>query len=92
METGAHRGHPGNGSPVASGGLAKVWEANFQTQEADRARTDLEGSAPVDLPNYRRESDLGAPRIHGELLMVSFDLSERTIYRGIKRAPKTNNI
>ncbi len=30
----------------------------------------------------------GAPRIHGELRMVGFDLSERTISRWMKRAPK----
>src|SRR6201997_502844 len=30
----------------------------------------------------------GAPRIHGELLMLGFDVSERTIYRGMKRAPR----
>jgi putative transposase len=30
----------------------------------------------------------GAPRIHGELLMLGFDFSERTISRWIKRAPK----
>jgi len=29
----------------------------------------------------------GAPRIHGELLMLGFDLSERTISRWMKRAP-----
>jgi putative transposase len=30
----------------------------------------------------------GAPRIHGELLMLGFDLSERTISRWMKRAPR----
>jgi putative transposase len=30
----------------------------------------------------------GAPRIHGELLMLGFYLSERTISRWMKRAPK----
>jgi putative transposase len=30
----------------------------------------------------------GAPRIHGELLMLGFDLSERTISRWMKQAPK----
>jgi putative transposase len=30
----------------------------------------------------------GAPRIHGELLMLGFNLSERTISRWMKRAPK----
>jgi putative transposase len=28
----------------------------------------------------------GAPRIHGELLMLGFDVSERTISRWMKRA------
>src|SRR4029077_16999245 len=30
----------------------------------------------------------GAPRIHGELLMLGFDLSERTISRWMKRGPR----
>jgi putative transposase len=30
----------------------------------------------------------GAPRIHGELLMLGFDVSETTISRWMKRAPK----
>src|SRR6266436_3965551 len=30
----------------------------------------------------------GAPRIHGELLMLNFDISERTISRWMKRAPR----
>jgi putative transposase len=30
----------------------------------------------------------GAPRIHGELLMLGFDVSERTISRCMKRAPR----
>jgi putative transposase len=33
-------------------------------------------------------STWGAPRIHGELLMLGFDLSERTISRWMKRAPR----
>jgi hypothetical protein len=30
----------------------------------------------------------GAPRIHGELLLLGFDVSERTISRWMKRAPR----
>jgi len=30
----------------------------------------------------------GAPRIHGKLLMLGFDLSERTVSRSMKRAPR----
>jgi len=36
----------------------------------------------VENPNW------GAPRIHGELRMLGFDLSERTISRWMKRAPR----
>src|SRR6267143_6241529 len=30
----------------------------------------------------------GAPRIHGELLMLGFDVSERTVSRWMRRAPR----
>jgi putative transposase len=33
----------------------------------------------------------GAPRIHGELLMLGFDLSERTVSRWMKRAPRKSD-
>src|SRR6202007_3322846 len=33
----------------------------------------------------------GAPRIHGALLMLGFDVSERTISRWMKRAPRDPN-
>jgi putative transposase len=33
-------------------------------------------------------STWGAPRIHGELLMLGFNISERTISRWMKRAPR----
>ncbi len=33
----------------------------------------------------------GAPRIHGELLMLGFDVSERTISRWMRRSPRDPN-
>jgi hypothetical protein len=33
-------------------------------------------------------STWGAPRIHGELLMLGFDVCERSISRWMKRAPQ----
>lgn len=30
----------------------------------------------------------GAPRVHGELLMLGFDISERTVSRWMRRAPR----
>jgi len=34
----------------------------------------------------------GAPRIHGELLMLGFDVSERTISRWMRRAPRDSDL
>jgi len=34
----------------------------------------------------------GAPRIHGELLKLGFDLSERSVSRWIRRAPQTEEL
>jgi putative transposase len=34
-------------------------------------------------------SNWGAPRIHGELKMLGFDLSERTVLRWMRRAPRS---
>jgi putative transposase len=36
----------------------------------------------------RENPTWGAPRVHGELLMLGFDLSERTASRWMKRAPR----
>jgi len=36
----------------------------------------------------RENPTWGAPRMHGELLMLGFDVSERTISRWMKRAPR----
>jgi putative transposase len=33
----------------------------------------------------------GAPRIHGELSMLGFDVSERTVLRWMRRAPRNQN-
>jgi len=49
------------------------------------------------MPEFRRRPNVehfltdctaGAPRIHGELSMPGFELSERTVSRWMKRAPK----
>jgi len=66
-------------------------ETDFESEEADREKTDAEAGAAVDLPDGRREynnTTWGAPRIHGELLMLGFDISERTISRWMKQAPR----
>src|SRR5690349_8240468 len=39
-------------------------------------------------PMVAEDPTWGAPRIHGELLMLGFDVSERTISRWLRRAPR----
>jgi putative transposase len=34
----------------------------------------------------------GAPRIHGELEMLGFDISERSVLRWMRRAPRTPDL
>ncbi len=43
----------------------------------------------IDLPHGYRKSYWGAPRIHGELLKLGFDLSEPTVSRWLRKAPRT---
>jgi transposase InsO family protein len=43
---------------------------------------DLVFRMVIEIPSW------GAPRIHGELLMLGFDVSERTISRWMRRAPR----
>lgn len=43
---------------------------------------------PTPRPRPLPRSGWGAPRIHGELLMLGFDVSERTISRWMRRAPR----
>jgi hypothetical protein len=47
-----------------------------------------QGSEGTDLPHGRRELNVGAPRIHGELKMLGLDISERTVLRWMRKAPR----
>src|SRR5436853_7613339 len=69
-------------------GFAMYWRAISRGRRiVGRRRTskevrDLIFRMVADNPTW------GAPRIHGELLMLGFDLSERIISRWMKRAPR----
>jgi len=61
----------------------------FRDTELDGQKVRESGTACPDLPHGDREPDLGAPRIHGELKMLGFEISERTVLRWIRRAPRS---
>lgn len=51
----------------------------------------LEPITSADLTRFRvvaEKPTWGAPRIHGGLMKLGFDLSERTVLRWMRRAPK----
>ena len=69
-------------------GFALYWRAISRTRHVfgrkriSKEVRDLIFRMVVENPTW------GAPRIHGELLMLGFDVSERTISRWIRRAPR----
>jgi hypothetical protein len=78
---------------VASGSCGELGRSGG----SQGAKRPPSGSAATSLYCYGRRRFLrlvadnpswGAPRIHGELLMLGFDVAETTISRWMKRAPK----
>jgi putative transposase len=88
METVTQRRHAGNCRALAPGWLPNVLEADFEDSKVDWEKANSQRGSRVDLPMVQENPTWGAPRIHGELLMLGFDLSERTISRWMKRAPR----
>jgi hypothetical protein len=62
--------------------LCKVWNPVGGGRRISQQVRELIFQMVADNPSW------GAPRIHGELLMLGFDVSETTISRWMKRAPK----
>jgi putative transposase len=61
--------------------LSKIHKPRGRARISNEIR-DLIFCISVENPTW------GAPRIHGELLMLGFDVAERTISRWMKRAPR----
>ena len=69
-------------------GFAMYWRAISRGRRiVGRRRTSKEVRDLI-FRMVAENSTWGAPRIHGELLMLGFDISERTISRRMKRAPR----
>src|SRR4029077_19446673 len=69
-------------------GFAMYWRGISRSRRiVGRRRTSQEVRDLISRM-VAENSTWGAPRIHGELLMLGFDISERTISRWMKRAPR----
>jgi putative transposase len=62
--------------------LSKVWRPCGGRRRISKEIQDLIFQMVTENPMW------GAPRIHGELLMLGFDVSERTISRWMRKAPR----
>jgi hypothetical protein len=88
METGFADRYSGNPNSLASRRIQDVLELAFPSSEHHGTKASCKRNTSVDFSHGGRVSDLGAPRIHGELLKLGFDLSERPVSRWVQRAPK----
>ena len=61
----------------------------LEVAPAGRATADRNGAARVDPADERRKSTLGAPRIHGELLKLGFEVAQSSVakYMVKRRGP-----
>ena len=62
--------------------LSRVWRPHSGRHRISKEIRDLI------FQMVAENSTWGAPRIHGELLMLGFDVSERTISRWMRKAPR----
>jgi hypothetical protein len=88
METGTHRRQPGDGCALAPIGFALYWRAISKAHRVVGRRRMSKEVRDLIFRMVAENPTWGAPRIHGELLMLGFEVSERTISRWIRRAPR----
>jgi putative transposase len=69
-------------------GFALYWQAISRTRRIVCRRRISKEVRDLIFRMTGENPTWGAPRIHGELLMLGFDVSERTISRWMRRAPR----
>ena len=69
-------------------GFALYWRAISKAHQLVGRRRISKAVRDLIFRMVTENPSWGAPRIHGELLMLGFDVSERTISRWIRRAPR----
>src|SRR5215469_13229100 len=71
-------------------GFAMYWRAISRTRGVIGRKHIPKEARDLIFRMVAENPTWGAPRIHGELLMLGFDLSERTISRWMERAPRNH--
>ena len=73
---------------MAPGRLPTVLETDFESEEADGEKTDAEAGAAVDLPDGRREHNLGSTSHPWGTAHARLRHLGATISRWMKQAPR----
>src|SRR5271167_135411 len=69
-------------------GFALYWRAISRARRAIGGKRISKEVRDLIFQMVAENPTWGAPRIHGELLMLGFDVSERTVCRWMRRAPR----
>jgi hypothetical protein len=77
---------PQNRRELASIGVSFVLGMRLKIQTSRRTAACQQRGSPFIFRMVTENPNWGAPRIHGELLTLGFDLSERSVWRWIRRA------
>jgi hypothetical protein len=89
LERGFDRGHAGDGGSMAPGRLRFYWRLISRVRKPTGRRRISQEVRDLILRMVVENPTWDAPRIHGELLMLGFDVSERTYWTstspGIRR-------
>ena len=87
METGSHDRESGDHRALAQIGVRALLACHSKARQVGRRRLSKEVRDLI-FRMVAENPTWGAPRIHGELLMLGFDVSERSISRWMRRAPR----
>ena len=87
MEAGVDSRPAGNCSALASGGVQVVVDVALSASVPGWKKCVSSELRELIFRMVAENSTWGAPRIHGELKMLGFDLSERTVLQWMRKAP-----
>jgi hypothetical protein len=85
-------GNATNGRRLAPRRLPSVLEMALQSSSKGRSPTNIQTNSGSDLPNAAENPTWGAPRIHGELLRLGFEISEPTVSRWLQKMPRNSEL
>src|ERR1035441_7077473 len=84
----SHPGDTQNRCRLASCRFSAVLEMAFTSPVEGRSQAGEQTDSSPIFQMVAENPTWGAPRIHGELLKLGFDLSEPTVSRWVRRAPR----